>query len=415
MRTKNFIFILLFVNISAIPTAQTLETNQYAVWGISESQTAIPAGGVITEAVLTITAASPQNAPLYVHLLDNTHAGFQTGFDAASGDFFNSFGVLLSGTYENGNYVCRFSQVDRLESPLRAIFPGPTSITLADSSTVPLSSALLELMDYAGNGRGFGIGIDPGDTASFHFAGLKLELTLRSYQSAAVSQLLFTYDSNPPAAWWKLDDNADSTDVADSGGIGLTGKASRNTALMSAAGVTGGSLAFNGVSDYVRIAPNAAINQYGRNAFSVSAWIYPHSRGQSGVGRIVCKRNGGYDFYLSGGNVLNVSIPHSTATAQRSSAKYAITLNAWQHVAFVYNENGDKTIKLYVNGILQTGGSKTAGAGTLSDDRGAVLTLGRYSTSAIRHFDGFIDDVQFFDNALAESQVSSLYTQTTGG
>jgi hypothetical protein len=370
----------------------------------------IPAGGVITEAVLTITGVSPQNASLNVHLLDNTNPGFETGVDPGNGDFFYSCGVGLSGVYENGNYVCRFSQNENSQSPIRTIFPAPASVVLANSAEVQLSSSLLELMDYAGNGRGFGVGIDPGDTA-ITITGLKMELTLESYQSEGISTEIFSYDANPPAAWWKLDDKANSTVVVDSGGAGLNGTSLRNTALMSVAGPTDSAMEFDGVSDCVQIAPNAAINQYGHASFTVSAWIYPHSRGQGGTGRIVCKRGNGYDMYLSNGNILNVYIPHTTTAAQRASAKNAITLNTWQHIVFVYNEDGNKTIKLYVNGILKSGGSTTAGKGNLSDDRTANLTIGRYSTSAIRQFDGFIDDVRFFGQALTAAQVNLLYSR----
>jgi pimeloyl-ACP methyl ester carboxylesterase len=176
----------------AFLSAQTIEANQYVIWGIGDDEIAIPAGSVITEAVLTITNVAPQNTPLYIHLLDNTEKGLQIGTDDGTGDSFISYGVLLSGTYENGNYVCRFSQNDLL-SPIRTIFPSPTSVTLADASTVQLSSAFLELMDYVGNGRGFGIGIDNGNNTSYSIDTLKLELTIRSYTTQTSQTLVFTY------------------------------------------------------------------------------------------------------------------------------------------------------------------------------------------------------------------------------
>jgi hypothetical protein len=417
MKIRDFLFTTLFVLTPACLTAQTFETNQYAVWGVNNSKFVISSGDVITEAVLTLQDVYPQNASFYVHLLDNVNVGLETGLDTEPGDFFDSFGIPLSGVYENGNYVCRFSQNDP-PSSLRKKFPAPASITLGDSSTALFSSALLELMDYAGNGKGFGIGIDPGNTASLTIAGLKLELTIKSYQSAGSSQFVFSYGLTSlisPAAWWKLDDKANSKAVVDSGPAGLTGTASQNTALMSVAGVRGNALAFNGTSDYVRVSPNASINQYGRSSFAVSAWIYPHSTGQGGSGRILSKRLAGYDFYLSGSNVINVYIPHTTKAAQRSSAINAITLNAWQHVIFVYNEDGDKAVKLYINGVLQTNGTNVAGQGTLSDDRRTNLTLGRYNTSTIRYFNGFMDDVRIYNQALGEYQIDQLYNQPAAG
>ena len=197
MRILYFKFTILFGLTSAFLEAGVLQTNQYAVWGIDDSNIVIPAGSVITEAVLTITTAGPVNALFYAHLLDNAKAGFATGIDTKGGDFFAPHGILLLGTYENGRYVCRFSQNNDIQSPIRAIFPEPTSITLVDSTTVVFSSALLELISYAGNGKGFGIGIDPGDAANFNITGLKLDMTIQSYLSAGSSTLTLSYDLTP--------------------------------------------------------------------------------------------------------------------------------------------------------------------------------------------------------------------------
>jgi galactose mutarotase-like enzyme len=410
VRKKYLIWTALFALASVWLEARTFETNQYAVWGVNDGKFVIPAGGVITEAVLTVQDVWPQNASFYVHLLDDVSAGFETGLDTEAGNFFNSLGIPLWGVYENGNYVCRLSQNDP-PSFIRNVFPAPTSITLANSSTALFSSSLLELMDYAGNGKGFGIGIDPGNTARLTIGGLKLELTIESYLSAGSTKLAFSYDLNVPAARWTLDDKTNSTAVADSGGAGLTGTASQNTAVTSVAGVMGGAMAFNGTSDFVQVAPHAAINQYGRGSFAVSAWIYPRSMGQDGAGRIVSKRNPGYEFYLTGQNAIAAYVPHTTRYAFQASANNAITLNTWQHVAFVYNEDGDNKIKLYVNGKLLTAASDIAGLGTLADDRLYALVIGRYGNFGIRHFDGFIDDVRIFNQSPSSARLEAMYNE----
>ena len=213
MKKIYFKSIILFALMSAFIGAVILHINQYTVWGIDESEIVIPAGSVITEAVLTITAVGPQNTSLYVHLLDNAKAGYKMGIDTKSGDFFAPHGVLLLATYENGNYVCRFSQ-NNTQSPMRAIFPEPTSITLGDSTTVLLSSALLELMDYIGNGKGFGIGIDPGDTTNLTITGLKLEITIQSLLTADSTKLILSYDLTPPAGDVNQDMQVDLNDAA---------------------------------------------------------------------------------------------------------------------------------------------------------------------------------------------------------
>jgi hypothetical protein len=203
----------MFALISAIIGAVILRANQYTIWGIDESKIVIPVGSVITEAVLTITASESQDISFYVHLLDNTKAGYEMGIDTTSSDIFGSHGVLLQATYENGNYVCRFSQ-NNTQSPMRAIFPEPTSITLGDSTTVVLSSALLELMDYIGNGKGFGIGIDLGDAANLSITDLKLDITIQSLVTSDSSKLILSYDLTPPAGDVNQDMRVNLNDAA---------------------------------------------------------------------------------------------------------------------------------------------------------------------------------------------------------
>jgi hypothetical protein len=213
MKKTYFKSIILFAMMSTLIGAVILRANQYIIWGIEESKIVIPVGSVITEAVLTITAVGPQNASLYVRLLDNTKAKYKMGIDTQGGDFFAPHGVLLRATYENGNYVCRFSQNNN-PSPMRAIFPEPTSIKLGDSTTVLLSSALLELMDYIGNGKGIGIGIDPGDVTTMTFTGLKLDITIQSLLTADSTKLILSYDLTPPAGDVNQDMRVDLNDAA---------------------------------------------------------------------------------------------------------------------------------------------------------------------------------------------------------
>jgi hypothetical protein len=213
MKKIYFNSIILFAMMSVFIGAVILHTNQYSIWGIDEGEIVIPAGSVITEAVLTITAVGPENTSFYVHLLDNAKAGYKMGLDTKGSNFFTPHGVLLLATYENGNYVCRFSQ-NNAPSPMRAIFPEPTSITLGDSTTVLLSSAVLELMDYIGNGKGIGIGIDPGDVTNLTITGLKLDITIQSLLTADSTKLIVSYDLTPPAGDVNQDMQVDLNDAA---------------------------------------------------------------------------------------------------------------------------------------------------------------------------------------------------------
>jgi hypothetical protein len=364
MKTKRWFFITLLVLIPAFLSAQTIEANQYAIWGIDDNKINIPTGSIITEAVLTIQNVAPQNASLYVHLLDNTKKGIEIGTNAGSGDYFNSCGILLSGTYEKGNYVCRFSQNNNPQSPIRAIFPSPTSVTLADSSTVQLSSALLELMDYAGNGRGFGIGIDSAENAPFTFSSLTLKLTVSSYQGQPAEQFL-TF----------------STTAA---------------------------LEFDGVDDYIEIGDSRPYTTY-----TLSAWVRPQIAGaqyimvltdSAGVSSIThnlrINASGKFVHYLWDGSAKTVT---GTTT---------VVPGTWYHITGEATQNG--YMRLYVNGI-EEGTAVAIGTPWTSGARWLIGRVLSSQTGSYSYFKGTIDTVRIWNRALTAQEVLASVDGNPGG
>ena len=168
--------------------AQTLASDQYFVWGISDQQVQIPAGSVVTEAVLTIHNLSPADAPLAVHLLDNPAAGTAVGTDPQQGNIFEGYGVPLTGTVSGGDWTCRLSQVNHPDSPIWNVYSSPFVFTLADGSSVSYSSALLEFMDYIGNGGGFGFGLDCNSECTW--SDIDLTLTINSFETVQPAQVI---------------------------------------------------------------------------------------------------------------------------------------------------------------------------------------------------------------------------------
>lgn len=183
---KNFVLLAV---LSFAVSARTITSDQFIIWGIGDNQIVIPSGGVITEAVLTIVGVSGTVSGLSIHLLDDTNSGLEVGTDLSGQNFFSGFGVPLSGDSVSGNYVCTFSKNNDAASSIWSVFSSPSVVQLADLSSVQMTSSLLWLNDYAGSGRGFGIGIDPGN-ASFSFRSMTLVLTIKNYQGAVLTSKL---------------------------------------------------------------------------------------------------------------------------------------------------------------------------------------------------------------------------------
>lgn len=184
MKRMFFAFVMPFL-CGAI-SARTITASQFMTWGIGDDQIVIPAGSVITEAVLTISGATALPSGFSIHLLDDTNKGFFAGIDSSGQNYFAGFGVSLKGTFSRGTYTCKFSLNNDAASPIWSVFSNPCKITLPNASTVQLTSSTLSLNDYAGNTKGFGIGLDPGN-ANFTFKYMTLVLTLTKYQGTTGS------------------------------------------------------------------------------------------------------------------------------------------------------------------------------------------------------------------------------------
>lgn len=116
---------------------------------------------------------------------------------------------------------------------------------------------------------------------------------------------------------------------------------------------TGGSIVFNGSTQSIQIPTNSAFT-YGTGDFTVEWWSYQTATG--GVQGIWRNSTGdaansvGYWTITQSGGTLTVSIGNGTTTDTVVSNS-AITINTWNHYAFVRNGT---LFKLYINGVAQT-------------------------------------------------------------
>jgi hypothetical protein len=104
-------------------------------------------------------------------------------------------------------------------------------------------------------------------------------------------------------------------------------------------------LKFDGSDDYVTI-PDSESLRPGSGSYTVEMWIKPINT----TGYVFIKNNGSnnklYVLYAAG--MFSITF-YSGSTACADNAQASATANAWQHLAYVINQN-DKTLKLYKNG-----------------------------------------------------------------
>lgn len=130
--------------------------------------------------------------------------------------------------------------------------------------------------------------------------------------------------------------------------------------------------------------------------YTFAAWINPRGNGSFGFGRIVHKTSA-YQFYINNANQLAVENGASSKTSNTG----ILTYNAWQHVAVTYN---GANVTFYVNGVAQGSPAQTTNPTVNTNNFVVGNTVAADGT-----FNGLIDDVRVYSEALTATQILNLY------
>lgn len=110
---------------------------------------------------------------------------------------------------------------------------------------------------------------------------------------------------------------------------------------------TGWSGYFNGTTDYLSVASNAAFG-FGTGDFTVETWAYFNSTPAKAQGIIEGQTTNGFNFYWDGGTYSTNKLTISDRTANQIQYTFLPTINIWYH--FAVSRQGTN-LQLFVNGI----------------------------------------------------------------
>ncbi|MFZ1515029.1 MAG: HYR domain-containing protein [Saprospiraceae bacterium] len=165
----------------------------------------------------------------------------------------------------------------------------------------------------------------------------------------------------------------------------------------------GKGLDFDGVNEYVTVADNAVLE--GMGALTVMGWMKIDALpvqnyapiAKENAYRFIIGANGSFHFVVA----TNSNGWYSAGTVG-SGGSNLLPTNKWIHVAGVYT--GSK-VNVYVNGVLM--GTST---GTISGNivnNGSPLTMAFKTASNINYFNGKMDEVGVFNQALTAAQIKT--------
>ena len=147
-----------------------------------------------------------------------------------------------------------------------------------------------------------------------------------------------------------------------------------------------GSLSFNGSSDYLSIPDNYGF-VFGSGDFTVEAWIYPTQVVASEAPIFKLFDTNNIIELRQNGNKLDCYLQQTNPSITLSTGTIAMTVNTWNHVAFV---RSGTTTYTFVNGVLDQ--TKTSQTQNLT----SLVTTKRIGTNqtASFFFSGYIDDLR---------------------
>jgi L-amino acid N-acyltransferase YncA len=195
-------------------------------------------------------------------------------------------------------------------------------------------------------------------------------------------------------------------DATDTSGRDHHGAVHGATPCADRFGAAGRAYRFDGVDDYIEVAPPPALNP---DALSVSVWVrYERRRFRGWTNTIIAQDNG--DDADQSARVFQLSTDHQRIVwhrmigARDPMCKRRVRVGTWYHLAAVY---ADGEHRLYLDGVLQD--TERHGFWTHATQ---PLHIGRKGTNEAHFFfKGAIDDLRIYARALAPGDVTALYRE----
>ena len=203
--------------------------------------------------------------------------------------------------------------------------------------------------------------------------------------------------------------NGTAGEVTDSSGSGLNGQAFNSATTAGATPAIAGNPgtcrygSFDGTNQYVQVASSAPLNI--TDELTVMAWVKANSLPTAGNLKSILSKDNNYEFHLNstgkvdwwwGGGALELISATSVATG------------AWTHIAIVYSRAGAYQ-RIYINGVQDANTNNQAAALTTT---AVPLQIAADQNFAGRYWDGLIDEVRIFPQALGPGRIAQ-YMNTT--
>ena len=224
--------------------------------------------------------------------------------------------------------------------------------------------------------------------------------------AAALSWFVLTgaADAGLLASW-----EFDLSDASGSSVAATAGSAANTTGLLQAdASAIGGELRLDGTDDYLQFGNNLT-DLRGLSEMTVAAWV--NVADSSTAQRRIVEHEDNFYFWQESGAFRYTT--HGTGGDSKAVSTTAPSAGTWQHVLAVYRAG--QPAEIYVNGVLEdTSGANQANMANNTQTFQIGARRGN-SGSPTNFFNGVMDDVAVWDEALSAAQIEALAGAGSGG
>ncbi len=198
-----------------------------------------------------------------------------------------------------------------------------------------------------------------------------------------------------PISWWGFGQDM----VTDE--INGCGDCANVSATWFTPSVISGGYDFNGTTSYLNLGAFPYLN--GRSTFSLSAWVRPDFAVTDTTWRYIFSDGNNVQlFYLGQNRYWRASVRTTAGTIRVNSPTASWTPGTWHQIVITYD---GAAIKMYWDG---TQVASAVATGNVMPESGAT-TLGGLASISTTRFDGAIDELKIYPQALTAEQVNSQY------